>query len=148
MAKKNEAQARVKVLWTQTETTLTATFPDGAIHTWDFGGLPDDMKLALTGYGLKQKLADSTAVGKDVRLTVEERVALMQETFGNLEKNVWGKKGGGRKRDFEVLAKAEVWNKDKLAALHAVKDIAGMADAAKMWAAIPEDVRKKFGYED
>jgi hypothetical protein len=137
-----------KAGWKMDGTVLTVTFPDGTKDSFDVAMVKDDgIRSALLGYGLKQKLSDSTARNKDERLTTEERLAEMKETFNLLVAGTWAEKGTGRKKDF-TWAETRVWKKEELSALSKVKDLPGMSDAKKAWDAIPADIRKKFGYDD
>lgn len=150
MSKQNESGAAVverkKARWTQNGGTLEVVFPDGVTAAFEMGKVKDKEILnTLLGYGLKQKLADSTAKGKDLRLTTEERVKMMEDTFENLVKGIWAQKSGGKSMAWTVGKK---WTKDEVTALAKVKDLPGMGQAKKAWDAIPTDVREKFGFKD
>jgi len=54
----------------------------------DLQGVPRQLVI----YGLKQKLADSTAKGKDYALTAKEKAKIMHEKFDDLKRGIWARK--------------------------------------------------------
>jgi len=74
--------------------TLTSTFDLTKLFS-DFSELTEVQKLTIV-YGIKQKLADTTARGKDEKLTPTERDQAMTKLYDQIIAGTWAVKGEGR----------------------------------------------------
>ena len=88
---------------------LTSTFDLTELFS-DFSKLTEVQKLTIV-YGIKQKLADTTARGKDEKLTPAERDEAMTKLYGQIIAGTWAVKGEGRiskvKRVLETCTQAD-----------------------------------------
>jgi len=89
--------------------TLTSTFDLTKVFS-DFNKMTEVQKLVIV-YGIKQKLADTTARPADEKLTAAERDAAMTKLYGQIVTGTWAVKGEGRvskvKKALETCTQAD-----------------------------------------
>lgn len=93
---------RTKAKWSLDKVLLKVSMPDGEAADFNLNDLFSGFEK-LTGtqqntiaYGVKQKLSDSTARGKDEKLDSKGAIEVMRTTYaGIVDGTAWTKKGGG-----------------------------------------------------
>lgn len=127
-------EEKKKASWKLDNAMLAVTMPTGETTQYNLGELFTNFEK-LTGtqqntvaYGVKQKLSDSTARGKDEKLDAKGSIEVMNETFAEiLDGTAWTRKGGGGfSLKKEIQTKTETLNKKDQAELKRLLKEAGL----------------------